>query len=155
MQPLRLTACAAAVLAVAFSSPALGQDTGVPALDTAIAAEATRSPAVLIVIEDVAGAEIDTSAVIDAASPFGAAPIEEATLRSIAGREDVNQASYANQVAGVSKNSVGNDSVTGNTEISGNAFQNMSGLSILNVNSGNNVAINASMNVNISFVAAP
>jgi hypothetical protein len=31
----------------------------------------------------------------------------------------------------------------------------MSGLSILNVNSGNNVAINASMNVNVSFTAQP
>ena len=42
-----------------------------------------------------------------------------------------------------------------NAQIAGNAFQNMSGLSILNVNTGNNVAINAALNVNISLQAAP
>ena len=95
----------------------------------------------------------DISAATD--SPFGGAAIKDGELRTIAGREDVNQISYADQVAGVSKNSVGDNSLTGNAQISDNAFQNMSGLSILNVNTGNNVAINASMNVNISFTAAP
>lgn len=86
------------------------------------------------------------------ASPFAElSAIDDGDLRKIAGREDVNQLSYANQVAGVSSNSVGNNSNTGDARISDNAFQNMSGLSILNINTGNNVAINAAMNVNISI----
>ena len=83
--------------------------------------------------------------------PFAAAPIDEAALQSVAGREDTTQAATNEQRAGVSQNSVGNNSVTGEARIDGNAFQNMSGLSILNVNTGNNVAINAAMNVNISL----
>ena len=86
---------------------------------------------------------------------FGAEAVSETTLRSTAGREDVAQVSQADLRAGVSQNSVGDNSVTGTARIDGNAFQNMSGLSILNVNTGNNVAINAAMNVNISISPAP
>lgn len=87
---------------------------------------------------------------------FGAAEtVSEVQLRKIAGREDTNQASYAVQTAGVSSNSVGDHVTTGTAEISGQAFQNMSGLSILNVNTGNNVAINAAMNVNVSISPNP
>lgn len=81
---------------------------------------------------------------------FGDAVVSEETLRATAGREDTTQISQAELAAGVSQNSVGDNSVTGAAQISGNAFQNMSGLSILNVNTGNNVAINAAMNVNVS-----
>ena len=78
-------------------------------------------------------------------------PVSEDMLKAIAGREDVTQIAQADQAAAVSRNSVGDNSVTGEVQISDNAFQNMSGLSVLNVNTGNNVAINASMNVNISI----
>ena len=84
-------------------------------------------------------------------TPFGAKPLGDDTLGAIAGREDTNQISTADQVAGVSRNTVGDNSRTGEARISDNAFQNMQGLSILNVNTGNNVAINAAMNVNISL----
>jgi hypothetical protein len=40
-------------------------------------------------------------------------------------------------------------SVTGNSSISDGAFQGSNGFVILNSNTGNNVAINSSMNVNI------
>ena len=89
------------------------------------------------------------------AAPFGASALDDGTLQSIAGREDTQQAATANQTAGVSRNTVGDNVQTGNAQISDNAFQNMSGLSILNVNTGNNVAINAALNVNISLQAAP
>ena len=82
---------------------------------------------------------------------FGATAVSETTLQTVAGREDTNQISQAELAAGVSNNSVGDNVSTGNAQIDGNAFQNMSGLSILNVNTGNNVAINAAMNVNISI----
>jgi len=84
-------------------------------------------------------------------SPFGAQALDDGKLGAIAGREDTRQAAQADQQAAVSRNSVGDNSVTGDARIADNAFQNMSGLSILNVNTGNNVAINAAMNVNISI----
>ena len=89
------------------------------------------------------------------ASVFGAQAVSEEALRSTAGREDLTQVSQADLKAGVANNSVGDNAVTGSARIDGNAFQNMSGLSILNVNTGNNVAINAAMNVNISISPAP
>lgn len=85
------------------------------------------------------------------APPFGAAAIDDGALGAIAGREDINQISLANSTAGVSQSSVGDNVTTGDARISDNAFQNLSGLSILNVNTGNNVAINATMNVNIAI----
>lgn len=89
------------------------------------------------------------------ASPFAVAAIGESELGAIAGREDTAQIARNEQVAGVANNSVGDNAVTGDARISDNAFQNMSGLSILNVNTGNNVAINASMNVNVSISPGP
>lgn len=100
-------------------------------------------------------ATIDASAQEDRESPFGTKAIGDGKLRTVAGREDTTQVSKAQQNAAVTRNSVGDNTTTGTAEISGNAFQNMSGLSILNVNTGNNVAINASMNVNISISPLP
>lgn len=91
-----------------------------------------------------------------ATAPFAAATVlDDGALGSIAGREDTHQVSTATQVAGVSQNSVGDNVQTGDAKISDNAFQNLSGLSILNVNTGNNVAINATMNVNIAIQPVP
>lgn len=91
-----------------------------------------------------------------AAEPaFTAEPIADDTLQATAGREDIALIAQADQAATVSKNSVGNNSVTGGVRIADSAFQNLSGLSVLNVNTGNNVAINASMNVNISINPMP
>lgn len=88
-------------------------------------------------------------------APFAATALGEDALGAIAGREDVAQVATAVQTAGVSRNSVGDHVATGDARIADNAFQNMSGLSILNVNTGNNVAINAAMNVTISISPAP
>ena len=88
------------------------------------------------------------------AAPFGEALAEDA-LGAIAGREDTQQQASAVQTAGVSRNSVGDNVSTGEARIDGQAFQNLSGLSILSVNTGNNVAINAAMNVTISIAPAP
>lgn len=86
-----------------------------------------------------------------AQSAFDAPPISDADLKALAGREDVNQTAQSNSNATVSRNSIGANSVTGNARVDGQAFQNVSGLSIVNINTGNNVAINAAMNVNISI----
>ena len=61
----------------------------------------------------------------------------------------------SDQQATVTRNSVGNNVQTGDAKISDNAFQNLSGLSIVSVNTGNNVAMNAAMNVTISIQPAP
>ncbi|WP_137681739.1 hypothetical protein [Aurantiacibacter suaedae] len=90
-----------------------------------------------------------------AQSVFSTQAISETALQNVAGREDMHQISQAELAAGVRNNSVGDYAVTGNAQIDGNAFQNMSGLSILNVNTGNNVAINAAMNVNVAITAGP
>ncbi len=90
-----------------------------------------------------------------AADPFQAEAIDDASLGAIAGREDTAQHATAKQTAGVVDNSVGDNVRTGDATIDGNAFQNLSGLSILNVNTGNNVAINAAMNVNIAINPGP
>jgi hypothetical protein len=82
---------------------------------------------------------------------FAANKVSEADLSAIAGREDLAQLAQAKSQSEVSQNSVGENSRTGNVSIADNAFQNLSGLSVLNLNSGNNVAINASMSVNISL----
>ena len=92
----------------------------------------------------------------DVAGPFASASvIDEAMLGTIAGREDIRQSALANQTAAVKDNSVGDNVRTGDARIDGQAFQNVSGLSILNVNTGNNVAINAAMNVTIAISPAP
>lgn len=101
------------------------------------------------VAEEVNQAE-NTEAV--AASPFaGTAPLEETKLAKIAGREDVNQVNEADLRNNVGGNSVGDNSNTGKIEIKDNAFSNMNGFTILNANTGNNVAINASIQVNVAL----
>lgn len=80
-----------------------------------------------------------------------AAPIAEEKLAKIAGREDISQLNNAEQKNSVEGNSVGDGSQTGTISIRDNAFRDMNGLTILNANTGNNVAINASIQVNIEL----
>ena len=89
------------------------------------------------------------------AAPFAAPALTEHSLGTVAGREDTNQVARSEQTATVSRNSVGDNSQTGEIRIGDSAFQNLSGLSVLNVNTGNNVAINAAMNVTIAISPAP
>ncbi len=82
-----------------------------------------------------------------------ATPVAEGKLAKIAGREDVNQVTQSDQANSVGNNSVGDNSNTGTIEISDNAFNNMNGMTILNANTGNNVAINAAIQLNIALPA--
>lgn len=92
----------------------------------------------------------DAPAQAVAPAAFGAdARLESEELGRETAREDVAQIATANQSAGVANNSINGPSTTGQISIDGNAFQNASGLTIINANSGNNVAINASLNVNL------
>lgn len=88
-----------------------------------------------------------------AANAFaGDAALAETDLGAIAGREDRGtQIAAADQRNTVSNNSVTGNSVTGSVTIDGQAFSNLSGLAVINANSGNNVAINSAMNVVINL----
>lgn len=82
---------------------------------------------------------------------FEDAPVSDNTLMVMVGKADINQDAQSTNTGVVANNSVGDNSVTGEIKIDQNAFQNLSGLSLLNVNTGNNVAMNSAMNVNISI----
>ncbi len=79
--------------------------------------------------------------------------ITDKKLATIAGREDVNQFTQSDQANSVEGNSVGDNSNTGTIVLSDNAFRNINGITILNANTGNNVAINASVQINIAVPA--
>lgn len=88
----------------------------------------------------------------EAATPFAeAAPLEETKLAKIAGREDVAQVNEADLRNNVTGNNVGDNSETGDISFRDNAFSNSNGFTIVNANSGNNVAINASIQVNVAL----
>jgi len=83
-----------------------------------------------------------------APSLFDQDAMDEDTLHAISGRQGA-VVSASDSEANISDNSVGEGSVTGTLNVGDNAFQNMSGISMVNMNTGNNSAINAAMNVNI------
>lgn len=117
-----------------------------------------RNKNVAIAVMAAVSAAISLAGPANAEAPgaaFAVAPVGDDVLQKAAGREDVAEIAQADQAATVSRNSVGDNSHTGAVQISDNAFQNLQGLAVLNVNTGNNVAFNAAMNVNISINSNP
>ncbi len=86
-----------------------------------------------------------------AAGPFDKAPVADTTLGTVTGKGDDTQAVLATNTATVNNNRVVGNSTTGVITIDGNAFQSLNGLAVINANTGNNVAINASLNVNVAI----
>ena len=87
-----------------------------------------------------------------AASPFGSVkPIDNADLNAVTGRGDLAQVVNAQNKGVVSGNTISGPSQTGTIHFDGGSFQNLNGLSLLSANTGNNVAINSSLNVNVSI----
>ncbi len=85
-------------------------------------------------------------------NPFGTVPsVAGAQLQKMTGQADLAQQVQASNTATVANNTVEGNSVTGNINFGSGAFQNLNGLSVLSANSGNNVAINASLNVNVAI----
>ena len=82
---------------------------------------------------------------------FAVAPMGDAALATIAGKADPVQAVLANNSATVANSRIVGISTTGVISIDGNAFQNLNALAVINANTGNNVAINASLNVTVSI----
>ena len=82
--------------------------------------------------------------------PFAGGKIaDDAALNGATAREDLSLVAQSEQANTVSRNSVNGVTTTGAIGIADNAFQNASGLTVINANTGNNVAMNASLNVNI------
>lgn len=85
-------------------------------------------------------------------NPFGGAGVvDEKALRAVSGMANLQQHANANNSSVVAGNTVEGQSVTGEIAFDGQAFHNLHGLSILTANTGNNVSINAAMNVNVSI----
>ena len=81
---------------------------------------------------------------------FGAAPVATGDLAKVTGRADTAMAIRAQNTSNVSHNSVIGQSQTGTISFDQSAFQNLAGLSLLSANTGNNVSINSSLNLNVS-----
>lgn len=83
--------------------------------------------------------------------PFGIPPVTERALSDIAGKAGVPLQIIADNRSVVADNYIVGNVSTGGVSIDGNAFQGLNGLAIVNANTGNNVAINASLNVNVAI----
>ena len=86
------------------------------------------------------------------AGPFTSGAIASTELSAITGRDDTAQEIRANNTSTVSHNSVIGQSETGAISFDASSFQSMTGLSLLSANTGNNVSINSSLNVNVSIL---
>lgn len=102
-------------------------------------------------VETMSATEIMEPAPVLPEVAFDTLPLTETALKAQAGREDIALVAKSESTATVTRNSIGANSQTGEIGVTDQAFQNLSGLSLININSGNNVAINSSMNVNISI----
>ena len=83
---------------------------------------------------------------------FSVSALDEGELAAVTGREQsALMLANAENTGIVADNEIGDNSITGAVNISDNAFSNTSGISMLNVNTGNASAINSSLNVNIQI----
>ena len=97
-------------------------------------------------------AQTKTNAQSIEAAPFGAvAPLEGSALSTITGRSDTSLIIRAQNSATVSNNTVSGQSQTGTISFDAQAFANLNGLSLLSANTGNNVSINSSLNLNVAI----
>jgi hypothetical protein len=82
---------------------------------------------------------------------FKAQALDEQALARTTARGNGDQNATSTLVAGSSNNSVNGTVTTGTVTFSDSSFQGASGLTMVNSNSGNNVAINSAMTVNVSI----
>lgn len=81
----------------------------------------------------------------------GAGLVATDDLAAITGRADTAMAVRAENSSTVAHNSVTGQSQTGAINFDGQSFQGLAGLSLLSANTGNNVSINSSLNVNVAI----
>jgi hypothetical protein len=87
----------------------------------------------------------------EAGLPFATAAIAPTELATVTGRADTAQQIRAQNTSTVSNNTVSGQSQTGTISFDPNAFQGVAGLSLVSANTGNNVSINSSLNVNVAI----
>jgi hypothetical protein len=93
-----------------------------------------------------------TAAAVPADAPFGSGTrMAGKELAAITGRADTALVIRAANTSTVSNNSVNGVSQTGAISFDERAFANLSGLSLLSANTGNNVSINSSLNLNVAI----
>jgi len=89
------------------------------------------------------------------AAPFATAPVRDAELGAVTGREGISQITASDQTSVVSHNTITGQSVTGAVTFDNQAFQNLNGMAVINANTGNNVSINSAFMVNIVIGPRP
>lgn len=85
-------------------------------------------------------------------APFASGAVAATELSAITGRDDTAQQIRAQNTSTVSHNSVIGQSETGAISFDAGSFEAMAGLSLLSANTGNNVSINSSLNVNVAIL---
>jgi hypothetical protein len=85
-----------------------------------------------------------------AQTAFDAKPVDDRQLGTIAGKTDLSQLASAQARGTVAGNTINGNSATGTIHFDASSFQGGNGLSIVSANSGNNVAINSAMSVNVT-----
>lgn len=95
---------------------------------------------------------IPSIATMQAQEAFGGEPVSSSELAEVSGRQQVDLLqAIVDNTSVVGNNTVGENSVTGAVNVSDTAFQNVSGIAIVNFNTGNNSSINAGMSVNMQI----
>ena len=136
----------ATLLALSCASVVRAEEPGVPA---------AGGPMATTVVSATSQVTVQTTEPA-ALSLFGSArSVDDGALDQATAREDLSLVAQSQQATSVSNNSVNGTSRTGEVTISDSAFQNASGLTVLNSNTGNNVAMSGSINVNVTIISGP
>jgi hypothetical protein len=83
-----------------------------------------------------------------------AKPVDNTLLAETRGMADlrqVEQTTTTNSTSTVEGNTINGNFTTGLVSLSNGALDNFSGLALFNINTGNNVAINSAMTVNVAI----
>jgi hypothetical protein len=86
--------------------------------------------------------------------PPGATPVADSLLADARGMADmrlVEQTTTIESTGTVQGNTINGDFTTGMVTLGNGALDNFNGLALFNINTGNNVAINSSMTVNVAI----
>ncbi len=99
--------------------------------------------------------ELSHGPTIEPSPPFASVAIaDDAQLSVVTGMADIKAIQQTANVANTSTvtgNIINGDPVTGTISIDGGSFSGFNGLALVSANTGNNVSINAAMNVNVAI----
>lgn len=86
--------------------------------------------------------------------PSGPAPVADSLLAEAHGMADIRvieQTNTTTSTSTVEGNTINGNFTTGTINLGGGALDNFNGLALFNLNTGNNVAINSAMTVNVAL----